>query len=184
VLIIDTDATHVQNQPENAIVLPKWNGDPNDQTLVQMIPFLEYLATMGFDDARTVLKSFDGKFIPAEFARREKLLREKFEAERKTKGGKPKKSIGLGSMFKQQSPDGLPTTEDAMAEGKMLWDVIRERGQRNYMELDRNIREEGAKWLAEREAEEKRMQEEAMRNMTRGGFLSGWFSGKKEEEEK
>jgi mitochondrial import inner membrane translocase subunit TIM50 len=146
-----------------------------------MIPFLEYLATMGFDDARTVLKSFDGKFIPAEFARREKLLREKFEAERKMKGGKPRKSLGLGGLFKQQSPDGLPSTEDAMAEGKMLWDVIRERGQRNYMEIEKNIREEGAKWLAEREAEEKRMQEEAMKNMTRGG-LGGWFGGKKEEE--
>lgn len=179
---MDTNAHHVKNQPENAIVLPKWNGDPNDQTLVQMIPFLEYLATMGFDDARTVLKSFEGKYIPAEFARREKLLREKFEAERKTKG-KPKKSLGLGGLFKQQSPDGLPSTEDAMAEGKMLWDVIRERGQRNYMELDRNIREEGAKWLAEREAEEKRMQEEAMRNMTRGGFLPGWLGGGKTEEE-
>jgi mitochondrial import inner membrane translocase subunit TIM50 len=170
----------VKNQPENAILLPKWNGDPNDQTLIQMIPFLEYLATMGFDDARTVLKSFEGKSIPVEFARREKLLREKFEAERKTKGGKPRKSLGLGGLFKQQSTDGLPSTDEALAEGKMVWDMIRERGQRNYMEIEKNIREEGAKWLAEREAEEKRMQEEAMKNMTRGG-LSGWFGGKKEE---
>ena len=173
---MDTNAHHVKNQPENAIIRPKWNGDPQDQTLIHMIPFLEYLATMGFDDARTVLKSFEGKYIPAEFARREKLLRERFEAERKAKG-KPKKSLGVGSFFKQQSPDGLPSTEDAMAEGKMLWDVIRERGQRNYMELEKNIREEGAKWLAEREAEEKRMQEEAMKNMTRGGFIPNLFGG-------
>lgn len=173
--MIDTDAHHVKNQPENAIVLPKWKGDPNDQTLVQLIPFLEYLASMGFDDARTVLKSFEGKYIPAEFARREKLLREKFEAERKTKG-KPKRSLGFGSVFKSQSPDGLPSTEEAMAEGKMIWDIIRERGQRNYQEIERNIRELGPKWLAEREAEEKRLQEEAMKNMTRGGF-GGWFGG-------
>ena len=181
---MDTDAHHVKNQPENAIIIPKWTGDPNDQTLIQMIPFLEYLATMGFDDARSVLKSFEGKYIPAEFARREKLLREKFEAERKGKG-KPKKSLGLGSLFKQQSPDGIPSTEDAMAEGKMYWDIMRERGQRNYMELEKNIREEGAKFLAEREAEEKRMQEDAAKNLRSGGFLPGWLGGgQKDEAEK
>lgn len=183
IIIMDTNADHVKHQPENAIILPKWTGDPKDQTLVQMIPFLEYLASMGFDDARTVLKSFEGKHVPTEFARREKLLREKFEAERKTKT-KPKKSIGFGSLLgKQQSPDGLGSTEDAIAEGKMIWDIIRERGQRGYQELDKNIREEGPKWLAAREAEEKALQEEAMKNMTRGGFMSGWFGGKKPDEE-
>jgi mitochondrial import inner membrane translocase subunit TIM50 len=183
IVIIDTKAEHVQNQPENAIILPKWNGDPKDQTLIQMIPFLEYLASMGFDDARTVLKSFEGKHVPTEFARREKLLREKFEADRKTKT-KPKKSLGLGSLLgKQQSPDGLPSTDEALAEGKMIWDIIRERGQRGYQELDKNIREEGPKWLAAREAEEKAMQDEAMKNMTRGGFMSGWFGSKKPGEE-
>jgi len=179
VIIMDTDSHHVKNQPENAIILPKWNGDPKDQTLIQMIPFLEYLATMGFDDSRTVLKSFEGKYIPAEFARRETLLREKFEAQQaeKNKGKKPRRSLGIGSIFKQQSPDGLPSSDDAMAEGKMLWDIIRERGQRNYLELEKKIKEEGEKWLAEREAEEKRMQEEAMKNMTRGGFLPGGLFG-------
>jgi mitochondrial import inner membrane translocase subunit TIM50 len=172
VIIIDTDAHHVKHQPENAIVLPKWKGDPNDQTLIQMIPFLEYLATMGFDDARTVLKSFEGKYIPAEFARREKLLREKFEAQQAAKG-KPKRSLRVGSWFKQQSPDGLPSLEEAEAQGKMLWDVIRERGQKQYLELEKRIKEEGEKWLAEKEAEEKRMQEEAMQNMKKGWFGFG-----------
>ena len=171
VIIIDTDHHHVKHQPENAIVLPKWKGDPSDQTLVQLIPFLEYLATMGFEDSRTVLKSFDGKYIPAEFARREKLLREKFEAQQAAKG-KPKRSLGVGSWFKQQSPDGLPSLDEAEAQGKMLWDVIRERGQKQYMELEKRIKEEGAKFLADKEADEKRMQEEAMKNMK-----SGWFGG-------
>ena len=184
VIIVDTNSHHVKNQPENAIVLPKWNGDPKDQTLIQMIPFLEYVATMGFEDSRTVLKSFEGKYVPAEFARREKLLREKFEAQQaeKNKGRKPKKSsFGLGSLFKQQSPDGMPSSEDAMAEGKMLWDVIRERGQRTYLELEKKIKDEGEKWLKEREEEEKRMQEEAMKNMARGGFLPGWLGGAEEK---
>lgn len=184
VVIMDTNPDHVRHQPENAIILPKWKGDPSDQTLVQMIPFLEYLACMGFEDARTVLKSFEGKYIPAEFARREKLMREKFEAERKNKP-KPKKSFGFGAiMGKQQSPDSLGNTDEALAEGKMIWDIIRERGQRMYEEVDKNIREEGPKWLAAREAEEKAMQEEAMKNMKAGGFLGGWFGSKKAEEEK
>ena len=166
----------MKNQPENAIILPPWKGDPKDQTLVQLIPFLEYLANMGFDDARGVLKSFDGKSIPEEFARREKLLREKYQAEHPTKA-KPKRSFGLGSMFKQQSPDGLPSLEEAQAEGKMIWDIIRERGQRNYIELEKRIKEEGEKFLAEREAEEKRMNEEAMKDFQKGGFITRWISG-------
>lgn len=40
-IIIDTDPEHVSLQPENAIILPKWTGDPKDRDLVAMIPFLE-----------------------------------------------------------------------------------------------------------------------------------------------
>lgn len=175
-LIIDTDPHHVKHQPENAIVLPKWTGDPKDQTLVQLIPFLEYLATMGFDDVREVLKSFEGTYIPAEFARREKILRQKFEAEAAEKR-KHKKSIGGIAQWlglSKPHPDAL--SADEAGEGKMLWDQIRERGQRQYMEFEKKIKEEGEKWLAEREAEEKRLQEEAMKNM-KIGFFSGLFGG-------
>ena len=179
VVIIDTDSHHVKHQPENAIILPKWKGDPKDQGLVQLIPFLEYLANMGFEDARKVLKSFDGKSIPEEFARRERLLREKYQAEHPTKK-KAKSSWGLGSVFKQQSADGLPSLEEAQAEGKMIWDVIRERGQRNYVELEKRIKEEGDKFLADREAEEKKMNEEAMKDFQKGGFITRWFSGGEE----
>jgi import inner membrane translocase subunit TIM50 len=130
---------------------------------------------MGFDDARVVLKSFEGTYIPVEFARREKILREKFEAQQTAKG-RPKRSIKLGSLFKQQSPDGMPTLDEAEAQGKMYWDLVRERGQKQYMELEKRITEEGAKWLAEKDAEEKRMQEEAMQNMKKGWI--GWGSKK------
>lgn len=184
VLIIDTDPHHVKHQPENAIVLPKWNGDPNDQTLIQLIPFLEYVATMGFDDVRDVLKSFEGKYIPAEFAKREKLLREKFEAAQAEKRKKPKKSLGgIGAMlgFSKPPSDGLGA-DDGSLEGKMVWDRIREQGQKNYMEFERKIKEEGEKWLAEREAEEKRMQEEAMKSAMGGWFGSFVGGGKKAAE--
>ena len=160
--MFDTDAHHVKNQPENAVILPKWDGNPNDQTLVQFIPFLEYLAAMGLEDARTVLKSFQGTYIPAEFARREKLLRQKFEE--KEAAGRPRKkaSLGLGSIFSTRNAD---STTHEPAQGKMLWDQIRERGQQHYQELDRRIREEGDKWLADQAAELKKLEEEAMREM-------------------
>lgn len=41
VISLDTDPEHVSTHPENAIVIPKWKGDPKDVGLVAMIPFLE-----------------------------------------------------------------------------------------------------------------------------------------------
>ena len=67
-------------------------------------------------------------------------------------------------------------------EGKMVWDRIREQGQKNYMEFERKIKEEGEKWLAERDAEEKRMQEEAMKSAM-GGWFGGWVGGGKKPAE-
>lgn len=176
VLIIDTESSHVQNQPENAIVLPKWKGDSKDTTLVDMIPFLEYLATMGFDDARVVLKSFEGTHIPSEFSKRMKLIREKFEADiAEEKKKRPHRGgvNALGKMLgiKPASPDGLE--HDALDSGKMLWDQVRERGQRQYQAIEKEIRENGAKWLAEMAAEEERMKEEQMKSMK--GSVTGIF---------
>ena len=82
--MIDTDPSHVQLQPENAIVLPKWKGEASDKGLVAMIPFLEYLAMMAATgqpvDVRKVLESMKGKDIPVEYARREAKLREASDA--------------------------------------------------------------------------------------------------------
>ena len=41
VILLDTHPEHVKPNPENAIVLPKWTGDPKDRGLIAMIPFLE-----------------------------------------------------------------------------------------------------------------------------------------------
>jgi len=140
---------------------------------------------MGFGDVREVLKSFEGTYIPAEFAKREQLLREKFEAQLAEKRKKPKKSIGgLGSMlgFSKSPSDGSGSADEGSLEGKMVWDRIREQGQKNYMEFERKIKEEGEKWLAERDAEEKRMQEEAMKSAM-GGWFGGWVGGGKKPAE-
>lgn len=178
VLIIDTEPSHTKHQPENAIILPKWQGDPQDQTLIALLPFLEYVATMGFDDTRKVLKSFEGTYIPEEFHKREKLLREKFQAEEKAKaGGKRGGGLSLGSLFSARpraSGSGMDESlSQGTGEGKMIWDQIRERGQKQYQAIDKEIRENGDKFLAELSAEEKRYQEESMNSM-KSGFV-GWF---------
>lgn len=169
--MIDTVPGHVKNQPENAIILPKWTGDPRDTTLVALVPFLEYLAVMGLEDTRAVLKSFEGKDIPTEFARREKIMREKFEAKVATERSK-KPAMNLSTLA-----SSLGLKSDAADEKpKMLWDQVRDRGQKQYEAFEKEIRENGPKWMAEMAAEEKKQQEEAMKNMK--GSFAGMFGNK------
>ncbi|KAL9116015.1 MAG: hypothetical protein Q9227_000383 [Pyrenula ochraceoflavens] len=173
VLLVDTNLAHARHQPENAIILPKWKGDPKDQTLIALLPFLEYVAMMGFEDSREVLKSFQGTYIPEEFHRREQALREKFLAEEKSKAPKRRSSgFNFGSAFSSR-PKGDGLDDFGPQEGKMIWDQIRERGQKQYQMIDKEIRENGEKWLAEMAAEEKKFQEESMKGMMSG--LTGWF---------
>ena len=127
---------------------------------------------MGIEDARTVLKSFEGKYIPADFARREKALRDKFEAQlAEQRGKRPKRGVSIGGLFgSSKAPDGIERTEE-----KMMFDLVRERGQKQYELIDKQIREDGPKWLKEMEEEEKKYQEAAMKDMKSGFF--GYFAG-------
>lgn len=184
VIIIDSKASHVQNQPENAIVLPPWKGDAKDTELVSLIPFLEYIHTMQYQDVRKVLKSFDGKHIPTEFARREAIARAEFnkqlEQERK-KGTRASGMAALGNMLGLKPSkmsmmvpvDGEQSQIEAFSQGKMLQDIARERGQRNYELLEREIRENGEKWLKDEQAAQEKAQAEAMSSM-KTSFV-GWF---------
>ncbi|TVY46248.1 Mitochondrial import inner membrane translocase subunit [Lachnellula occidentalis] len=180
VIIMDTKASHVQNQPENAIVLKPWEGNADDKELVSYIPFLEYIPTMAYSDVRKALKSFEGKHIPTEFASREAIARQKFNEEIKSR----KAPRGNGTSFlsnalgikaggmMERDPNEQSTTE-AFAQGKMLQDVARERGQRAYAALDKEIRENGEKWLKEEADAMKKQEEEGMKAMKSGflGFL-------------
>lgn len=180
-ILIDTKEEHARLQPENAVVLDKWHGDPKDKTLVSLIPFLEYMAGMGVDDVRTVLKSFEGTEIPIEFAKREKAMRERFQKElaeeqkRRPRGGVGSLAAALG-LKPARTLDGEQTPSEGLAQGKMLWDQIHERGQKNYEMIDREIRENGPKWLAEMSAEEEKFKQEQMDSM-KGSFFSMFGAG-------
>lgn len=141
---------------------------------------------MQYDDVRKVLKSFSGKHIPTEFARREAIARAEFnkqlEAEHRKHPFKGKSGMtALGGLFglKPQNmslmviPEGEINPADAFAQGKMLQDIARERGQRNYEELQKLIRENGEKWLKEEAAAQEQMQKEAIDTMK--SSFTGWF---------
>ncbi|KAH6651671.1 HAD-like domain-containing protein [Truncatella angustata] len=186
VIMVDTNEKHVRNQPENAIILPKWTGDPKDTNLVGLIPFLEYIHTMQYKDVREVLKSFQGKKIPEEFARREAIARAEFE--KKFAAHKAKHVSGMGAlgsmlglkpsnMSMMVSAEGEQSPSEAFAQGKMLQDIARERGQRNYELMEEEIRKNGEKWLKEEQQAQENAQAEAMAGMRTS--LTGWF-GKNE----
>ncbi|KAM3515154.1 hypothetical protein MY11210_001166 [Beauveria gryllotalpidicola] len=181
VIMIDTDAKLVRKQPENAIILPPWKGNSSDCGLVNLIPFLEYIHTMEYDDVRRIIKSFEGKDIAEEFARREALMRREFEKRNKSER-KPKVS-GMGALgnmlglkpgnMSMMQPEGEQSASEAFAQGKMLQDIARERGQRNYELMAQNIRENGEKWLQEEKEMVEKAQQEAMSHMM--GSFGGWF---------
>ncbi|RAL00580.1 protein translocase subunit TIM50 [Aspergillus ibericus CBS 121593] len=185
VILIDTKEEHARLQPENAVILDKWHGDSKDKTLVALIPFLEYLAGMGVEDVRPVIKSFEGTQIPVEFAKREKAMRERFEKELAEEQKKRPRS-GLGGFASAlglktgRTLDGEQSPSEGLAQGKMLWDQIRERGQKNYEMIEKEIRENGEKWLAEMAAEEEKARQEQMA-MMKGSFTGMFGAGSKKE---
>ncbi|KAI1205668.1 NIF-domain-containing protein [Annulohypoxylon truncatum] len=189
VIIIDSKAEHVRNQPENAIVLNKWTGDPKDTELVSLIPFLEYIHTMQYKDVRVVLKSFEGKHIPTEFARREAIARKEFQKKFESEKRKRKSGMGaLGSLIGLKPSnmnmmvpaEGEISPSEAFAQGKMLQDIARERGQRNYQMMEKEIRENGEKWLKEEQQANEKAQAEAMSSMK--SSFSSWFLPSKPED--
>ena len=183
--MIDTVAAHTKMQPENAIVLPKWEGDLRDNELVSLIPFLEYAASMDFDDTRKVLGSFEGKHIPVEFAQREAVARERFQKEwAEERAKRPRRSgVGLlGSALGIKPNTGFDGMDQGVSrgfdEGKTYLDQVRERGQKNYEMFAKTIRENEEQWLHEIAQEEKRARGEAMKGWKTN--MLGSFGGSSE----
>ncbi|KAH3666037.1 hypothetical protein OGAPHI_004226 [Ogataea philodendri] len=142
-VIIDPDEDCYSMQPENAIPIDKWDGKRDDK-LVRLIPFLEYLATQPVKDVRPVLASFkDRKNIPQEFAEREAKLREQWEKDQKSVNGSSLASSLLG--ISQLRPRKMPL------------DVIREHGQRNYLNMYNYLKENGEKLLQEEQQKTKEL---------------------------
>lgn len=142
-IIVDVDEDSYSLQPENAIPVAKWDGKPDDY-LIQLIPFLEYLATQPVKDVRPILKSFNDKSnMLAEFQAREAKLREKWRAENKHLfENRPNAGNFLGKMM------GMPTST-LNKEPKMPLDLIREHGQLQYEHFQKYLNENAPKFLEE-----------------------------------
>ena len=186
IISIDTDPSHTSAQPENAIILPRWNGDPKDKELIALIPFLEYNAGIEIDDTRKVLASFRGTHIPSEFARREAEARKRFDEQMaQERKGRPRRSSGLGFLGSSLGitadkglmvpPPGEMSLTEALDRGMMLHDRIRERGKREYERIEKDIRENEAEWMRQIKEDEEKAREEGMKQMKQGFF--GWFGG-------
>ncbi|EEB08405.1 TIM23 translocase complex subunit Tim50 [Schizosaccharomyces japonicus yFS275] len=137
IILVDTDPAAWSAQPDNAIAMAPWTGDANDRELVGLIPLLEFIAIMDIKDVRPVLKSYQGKNIPLEYARREKSLRDHLRRDWEAK--RSQKTSFFGKPVSNEPP-------------KLLIDIQRERQQAAYAEFKKYIDENGPKLLAEEKA--------------------------------
>ncbi|SMN21223.1 similar to Saccharomyces cerevisiae YPL063W TIM50 Essential component of the Translocase of the Inner Mitochondrial membrane (TIM23 complex) [Maudiozyma saulgeensis] len=142
VIIIDTDPTNYKLQPENAIPMKPWDGKADDK-LINLIPFLEYLATQQPNDVKPILNSFKDKYeLPEEFEIRVEKLREKFNIEQNQKinGNWALKLLGVSSA-----------NSVTQAANKFPLDLIREEGEKNYIRFMKMIEEEKQKMKIQQE---------------------------------
>lgn len=131
--MLETDPDHVSLQPDNAIIVPKWKGEPNDKGLIATIPFLECelnmpcrhnilivfpaIAIYKPPDVRPLLKAYHGKDIPIEYAKQEALAKERFledwkkSGKAKTGGGLTLSGLFAGSSSQDKSPVPLTYLE-------------------------------------------------------------------------
>ncbi|OWB79614.1 hypothetical protein B5S32_g3843 [[Candida] boidinii] len=140
-LIVDPNPDSYSMQPENAVPVKKWEGGKDDD-LIKLIPFLEYMATHPISDVRKVIASFPDKTkIPEEFARREKLLREKWAKEHTNN------NVNIMGSLLGMAP--------SPSQNKMPLDLIREQGQKNYAHMNTYLKENGEKLLKEEQEKTK-----------------------------
>ena len=136
VVIVDVSDDSIKLQPENAIKLPPWEGQADDE-LIKLIPFFEYLATQQIKDVRPVLASFHDKaHIPEEFEQRVEKLRAEFEKDQEKKAS----TNFLNKLL------GLPVMKQ-----KFPLDAIHDEGIKNYQHFLKLIKEEEAKLKAQAE---------------------------------
>lgn len=145
VILVDVDPASWTFQPDNAVPMKPWDGKPDD-TLIRLIPLLEYLATHNVKDVRTVLNSFNDKYnIIDEYTQREQILREKWKQENAhlfRQAGKPNAGSVMASFL------GLPSST-MNKEPKMPLDAIREHGQYQYQRFQKYLQENAPKIMEE-----------------------------------
>ncbi|KAJ1531570.1 hypothetical protein ONE63_000243 [Megalurothrips usitatus] len=55
VIVVDWNSASVKESPRNALLIPRWDGNDSDRTLIDLAAFLKMLATNKVEDVREVL---------------------------------------------------------------------------------------------------------------------------------
>ncbi|VAH09239.1 unnamed protein product [Triticum turgidum subsp. durum] len=77
VLYVSAHALESCLQPENCVTVKPWKLETDDTELLDLIPFLEYLAIARPSDIRAVLASYQGHDVAKEFRKRSKDKQQK-----------------------------------------------------------------------------------------------------------
>nr|XP_027062450.1 mitochondrial import inner membrane translocase subunit TIM50-like [Coffea arabica] len=72
IIYMSAHAAETTLQPENAVQVKPWKGETEDTALLDLIPFLEYVAKVRPPDIRAVLASYKGDDVGKEFIQRSK----------------------------------------------------------------------------------------------------------------
>ncbi|KAI9254626.1 HAD-like domain-containing protein [Phascolomyces articulosus] len=115
VIIMDSNPESFSMQPENGIPLKPFTGKPNDQGLLEYIPFLEAIALFNVPDVRPVLKSMEGGYLPEKWAEWEKKFNDQhrlqWEQEQQSKPRNLGSLLGSGGGANQNPEQGPPPTQ-------------------------------------------------------------------------
>ena len=145
---------------------------------------------MELPDTRKVLASFEGKHIPTEWAKREAEVRKRANEQNAEERKKRPRRSGVGFLGSSlgiqgnqgQLPPGEMSISEAQEKGLTLHDIIRQRGQKQYEALEKEIRDNAEEWMKMLKEDEEKMKEEQMKGFKQG--LWGWFGSKEEKDEK
>lgn len=158
VIIIDIEVKYVCVQFENVIIFFKWKGNFKDKDLIDFVFFLEFIYIMQYDDVCKVFKLFEGKNILVEFVCCEVFVCVEYQCRlgvNKVKvlgGGIGWLSSYFGFKLSNMSlmvMEGEENFIEVFVKGKMLQDIVCERGMCNYLVLEEEICKNGEKWLKE-----------------------------------
>ncbi|XP_044014053.1 mitochondrial import inner membrane translocase subunit TIM50-C-like [Aphidius gifuensis] len=78
VIVIDWNKISIQLQPQNAILIPRWNGNDDDTTLIELSAFLTMIHATNVADVRDIIKYYQQFDNPLEAFRENerKLLKQ------------------------------------------------------------------------------------------------------------
>ncbi|UZJ51627.1 hypothetical protein CBS101457_000947 [Exobasidium rhododendri] len=162
VIALDIDADSLKLQPENCIVLNKWEGKADDKDLIGMVEFLEAIGIYNVEDVRQTIKAYQGDYIPTEYVKRQAELKIKNDEDWKQKHQSRSSNSWLGGLASSTSKADIP---------KSWYDRERERFQQGYMEDQKYWRENGDAVRQQlKDDQEKQLKE---MKLNAWGFLTG-----------